>query len=168
MGRNNDIGDFGEQKVIKFLESQDYSSIFMIANSSGQGLDIIAMKTYYSRGEKLRYIVSIEVKTTTSTGSGPRTSKAQKEAYLNTGKILIEAAQGTGRFNRKKASPRNKKSANLLLSAHNQGVPIYPVLARIQISNTTNISKSSVKRVRIHSAYNAATYSRKPIHQRRF
>lgn len=168
MGRNNDIGAYGELEVIKFLDGHGYNSIFIIANSSGQGLDIIAMKTYYSKGKKLRYIVSAEVKTTTSTKDGPRPSAAQKKAYINTGTILIEAAQSKGRFDRKTVNPRNKKAANLLLAAISQGVPVYPVLARIQISNTSNISTSSVKRVRIHSAYKAATYSRKAIYGKKF
>ncbi len=147
---SNIIGKFGEVQVINFLDSKGFSMIFVFENASGNGLDVVAMKKYRDKKGKIqRFILSIEVKTTTTSGSGPRLSAAQKNGFLNTGKILVEAATAKGRF--KVIGPTLQKAARLLIHEIGAGVPMYPLLVRLQISKNSIISASTVKRVRLHS-----------------
>lgn len=133
------IGDVGELKVATFMDIHDFELILVFQNASGNGLDILALKNYgVATGVELREILSIEVKTTTTFGS-PSLSANQKKAFLNAGKILLEAGHLVGSRRFAGASPRMQRQARYILAALQSGVPLIP------LAITVNIDKASAQ-----------------------
>ena len=124
------IGDSGEVKVAGWLRDHDFQFVCVFENESGNGLDVVAMKKYRTGDTLQRHLVSLEIKTTTTAGS-PSLSTNQKRAYLNTGTILLEAAQGIKRFSG--ASPSVQKRARHLLAAVQSGVPLVPLAVTVNV-----------------------------------
>jgi hypothetical protein len=145
-----EIGAIGESKVKNFLKDNKFDLIFVFENKSKNGLDVVALKKYKNRAGKFeRHILSIEVKTTTTTGSGPSLSVTQKNGFLNTGNILFEAATAQGRFIA--IDSHLRKSAQYLFAAVGSGVPLTPLHVRLAIDPKGTVTAAKTKRVRIHS-----------------
>lgn len=165
MALTNFIGKAGELKVITYLRENGYNNVFVFENASGNGLDVVVLKKYRRDGVLHRYILSIEVKTTITKGSGPRPSDAQRKAFLNTGTILVEAALAMGRF--AAISPNMQKTAKALIAAVQSGVRVIPLHVRLRLDRASTIAAFhnnaqgvvDVERVRMHS-YTAPTFSK--------
>jgi len=118
------LGEFGEGHVKAILEGRGYQAL-ALQNASGNGIDIIGVKTAHGRETAL----VVEVKAT-----GGKRYPSVRGAQGDLGKWarsrLVSAASGTGRY--RALSSADRSLAARLLKAIDAGTPVAAVLVAVR------------------------------------
>ena len=136
--RELDTGQKGE-KVAKFiLELRGYE-VMALQNTSGHGIDLVAIKV---KGDKIEFIFFIEVKASKS-GSLPKLSPAQQNTPEFVRDRLQRAVDQVGHWQNQNVSQETIELARFALREIEAGRPIQGM--RIEITNVDDFTKIKAK-----------------------